>query len=143
MSLLSALLRKRSPVVCILESDQTVAQAVAQMTDRQIGAVLVYEHGQLAGVVSERDVVQRVIAVGRDPQRTRLKEVMTREVVTAVPEEDRHAAIQKMAKAQCRHLPVVVGDEVIDMLSIRDLLFWELEEREAEIGQLRDYVRGT
>jgi CBS domain-containing protein len=143
MSLLSALLGRRSPVVCILDADQTVAQAVARMTDRQIGAVLVSEFGRLAGVFSERDVVQRVVAVGRDPQRTRLRDVMTRDPVTARPSEERHAAIQKMRSAQCRHLPIMVGDDVIDMLSIRDLLFWELEDREAEIDRLRDYVRGT
>jgi CBS domain-containing protein len=143
MNRLSALLRRRSPVVCILDSGQSVARAIGQMTDRQIGAVLVHEHGRLVGVFSERDVVQRVVAAGRDPQRTRLHDVMTRDVVTATPDEDRHAAIEKMRKAQCRHLPIVVGDEVIDMLSIRDLLFWELEDREAEIDQLREYVRGT
>ncbi len=143
MSLLSALLGKRSPVVCLLDCEQSVAQAVGLMTDRQIGAVLVSEMGRLVGVFSERDVVQRVVAVGRDPHRTRLREVMTRDVVTAHPGEERHAAIQKMQKAQCRHLPIVVGDDVIDMLSIRDLLFWELEDREAEIDSLRDYVRGT
>jgi CBS domain-containing protein len=77
MGLIAQLLEKRSPVVHIVSPHQTVAEAVAIMASRKIGAVPVVEDGRLVGIFSERDVVRRVVWVNRSPEKTEIGEVMT------------------------------------------------------------------
>ncbi len=143
MGRLSAILQKRSPVLWVLAPDQTVAEAVEILAGRQVGAIPIVANGRLVGIFSERDLLRRVVAAHRAPEKTLLADVMTRDPVTAVPNEERRTAIEKMQLVGCRHLPIEVGGEVIDMLSMRDLLFEELEERRAEVEELRQYVSGS
>jgi len=143
MAQLAEILRRRSPVVNILTPDQSVAEAVRTMAERAVGAVLLVEKGVLVGIFSERDVLRRVHAKERSPQGTRLREVMTRDPITAGPDEDRMSAIRKMEATGCRHLPVTMEGQVVDTVSIRDLLFDEIKEREGEIAELKRYIQGA
>jgi CBS domain-containing protein len=143
MGLIAELLARRSPVVHIVSPEQTVLDAVALMAARRVGAVPVVEGGRLVGILSERDVVRRVVAVGRPVEKTRIGEVMTPEPVTAAPGDERALAVLKMERIRCRHLPVVQHGAVVDMLSIRDLLFGELEERAEAVESLRRYIGGS
>jgi len=143
MGRLVSILQRRSPVVYLLSPDQTVAEAVRVMAENHIGVVPILERDRLVGIFSERDLLRRVIAKGRHLEKTSLGEVMTPDPVTAMPDEDRKSAIQKMQAVGCRHLPIVVHDRVIDMLSMRDLLFVEIEERDQEIAALRGYIHGS
>jgi CBS domain-containing protein len=143
MGLIAELLSKRSPVLHIVSPDQTVADAVALMAARRVGAVPVVLAGRLVGIFSERDVVRRVVAVGRPVDKTRVGDVMTADPVTASPSDERALAMLKMDTVGCRHLPVVQHGAVVDMLSIRDLLFDELEERAEAVESLRRYIGGS
>ena len=143
MGLIAELLAKRSPVVHIVSPEQMVLDAVAIMAARRVGAVPVVEAGRLIGIFSERDVVRRVVAAGRPIQKTRIAEVMTPEPVTASPADERALAMRKMESIGCRHLPVVQHGALVDMLSIRDLLFDELEERAEAVESLRRYIGGS
>ncbi len=143
MGRLASILGRREPVVHLFDPDQTVADAVMIMAQHQIGAVPIMDGNRLVGVFSERDLLRRVIAKARSIEKTRLREVMTPDPITAVPDEDRQSAIQKMRQVGCRHLPIVVDGQVRDMLSMRDLLFVELAERNNEIKELRDYIHGS
>jgi CBS domain-containing protein len=143
MARLRAILDARNPVVHLFHPDRTVAEAVAEMNRYRIGVLPVVEDGRLVGIFSERDLVRRVIAPGRLLEATRVREVMTPDPVTATPDEDRQSAMVKMQEIGCRHLPIVVNDAFVDMLSMRDLLFVELEEREQEIQALRGYIQGV
>ncbi len=143
MGLLAQILQRRSPVVHTLGPDQVVADAVALMASFEVGAILIVEQDRLVGILSERDLLRRVCAVGRPLDKTPLREVMTPDPVTASPGDGRLIAVAKMQRAGCRHLPVVVDEAIIDMISMRDLLFVELEEREAEIESLRKYIGGS
>lgn len=145
MGSLARILQRRTPNLCVLSDRQTVTDAVTTLTECKIGALLVVnDRGWLAGVFTERDLMTRVVARRRDPDKTLLGDVMTPDPVTASPEEDRNSAMRKMKAAGCRHLPVVVANgEVVDMLSMRDLLFVEIAEREAEVVQLRQYIAGS
>ena len=142
MGQLAPILQRRSPVVHVASPDQMVSEAVEIMAQHQVGVVAIVESGLLIGVFSERDLLRRVIARGRKPDKTSLREVMTADPITATREEDRQSAIRKMQAIGCRHLPIVVNGVVIDMLSMRDLLSMELEERSQEIDSLRDYIHG-
>lgn len=141
MKRLAEILRKREPVVNVLTPAQSVADAIRTMAERHVGAVLIVEAGKLIGIFSERDLLHRVASRGLDPA-TELRAVMTPDPVTATPEEARTSAIQKMRRAGCRHLPVLLEGQIVDTLSIRDLLFAELDERDVEIDQLKRYIRG-
>jgi CBS domain-containing protein len=142
MGKLVSILQRRSPVVHVLGPDQTVAEAVTVMAEKHIGVVPILKGHRLVGIFSERDLLRRVVAKGRSLEKTTLGEVMTPDPVTAGPDEDRQSAIQKMQTAGCRHLPIVVNEYVVDMISTRDLLFVEIEERDQEIAALRGYIHG-
>ncbi len=142
MGLITPILQKRSPVVHIMGPGQTVAEACMLMASRRIGAVPIVDGSRLVGIFSERDILRRVIAANNAPETTLLRDVMTRDPVTAEPTESRLGAVAKMQAVGCRHLPVTVSGLVIDMLSMRDLLFVELEEKEAENESLRRYIGG-
>jgi signal-transduction protein with cAMP-binding, CBS, and nucleotidyltransferase domain len=118
----------------------TIADAVRTMTERNVGIVAVLDGDRLVGLVSERDVVRRVVAVGRDPATTLVDEVMTREIVFAGPNEEFQEAVQLMDAANIRHLPVVENGALLSMISVRDLLRVELHARREEIRYLREYM---
>jgi CBS domain-containing protein len=117
-----------------------VWEAARIMSAHNVGIVAVLEGARLVGVLSERDVVRRVVDRGLDPARTPVEEVMTTELVVADAEEDYQSAMQKMDKANIRHLPVVSGGHLLAMLSIRDLLRMHIEAQHDEIKYLREYL---
>jgi len=143
MGLIAQLLEKRSPVVHIVSLHQTVAEAVAIMAARKVGAVPVVDAGRLVGIFSERDLLRRVVLVHRSPEKTEIGDVMTPDPLTASPGDERALAVRKMDAVGCRHLPVVLHGAVVDMLSIRDLIFGELEERADDVESLRRYIGGS
>lgn len=118
----------------------TVAEAVRVMTKNNVGIVCILDGDQLVGVFSERDVVQRVLDRALDPVRTPVSEAMTTDLVVAEVDEDYQSAIHKMDQANVRHLPVVNDGQLISMLSIRDLLRVNMEDKDAEIHHLHAYL---
>ena len=120
-----------------------VLDVIQRMTAARVGAVTILDGERLVGVFSERDLMTRVVVAGRNAESTRIDEVMTRDVVTAELDEGRDACLEKMQRAGCRHLPVLAHGHVIAMISIRDLLWDEIEEQVEEIRQLRAYVWQT
>lgn len=108
-------------VVYAVQSD-SAARAARLFSRYNIGSVPVLgENGKLRGIVTDRDVALRCIAADSTPENTPLKEVMSRCVITAAPEDDVESAAQKMSAAQVRRLPVVKNGRLVGMLSISDL----------------------
>lgn len=118
----------------------TVRDAVQVMTANDVGIVLVLEGERLVGVFSERDVVRRVVDRGLDPARTPVGDVMTTQLVVGDPDEDYQSAIRKMDQANIRHLLVVKGSEMLSMISIRDLIRVDMQDKGEEIRYLREYL---
>ncbi len=118
----------------------TVAEAVRTMAANNVGIVAVLDGDRLVGVFSERDVVQKVVDRGLDPARTPVADVMTARLVVADADEDYQSAMRKMDQANIRHLPVVSGERLLSMLSIRDLMRVAIEDRGAEIEYLKEYL---
>ena len=129
--------------VLAVEAGQSVLAAVIYMTDRVIGAVPVLEDGRVVGIFTERDLMTRVVVPGKDPSRVLVKDVMTRKVVIAHPDERYTDCIAMMKKVHCRHLPVVEDGRLLGTVSLRDLLTVNLEERESEIRYLTEYVQSV
>ena len=123
-----------------VQGGATVAEAVRTMAANNVGIVAVLEGDRLTGVFSERDVVQKVVARGLDPAGTPVADVMTARLVVADADEDYQSAMSKMDQANIRHLPVVSGERLLSMLSIRDLMRVAIEDRGAEIEYLKEYL---
>jgi CBS domain-containing protein len=121
-------------------SEMTVREVAAYMTERRVGAVAVLEGTRLSGIVSERDIMGRVVARGASPDTTRVKDVMTRELVVAHSGDTHEDGLRQMKQAGCRHLPVVEGDRLVGMVSQRDLLQVDLTEKDEEIRWLNAYI---
>ncbi len=123
-----------------IQRGATVAEAVRTMAANNVGIVAVLDGDRLVGVFSERDVVRKVVARSLDPARTPVADVMTARLVVADADEDYQSAMSKMDQANIRHLPVVSGERLLSMLSIRDLMRIAIEDRGAEIEYLKEYL---
>ncbi len=108
-------------------ADTTVSDAARLMREKHIGAVIVVENDQLAGIFTERDALFRVVAEGRDGKTTRLADVMTRNPQTVRPDQPFSAALQMMYGGKFRHVPVVEDGRPVGIISARDALGPELE----------------
>ncbi len=121
----------------IVPPSSSVMEAAKQMAYRNIGAVIVADQQRLVGVFTERDMVQRVVARGRDPEFTTISEVMTPDPATVAPDDCPIDALELMRRLGCRHLPVMDGGRIVGMLSIRDL-YAAIHEELSEDLKLRD-----
>lgn len=138
MKSISEIVQKR-PLYAV-SPEMSIAEAARYMAENKVGALPVVSDNRLAGIFSERDVVTRVIARGLDPTHTTVKDVMTTKIVVAQADESYESCLTKMQKAHCRHLPVVSGDELIGMVSLRDLLQIDLDEKERNLEYLESYI---
>jgi CBS domain-containing protein len=109
------------PEVFTIGTEESLAEAASSMQYNEVSALPVYEGDRLAGIVTERDVV-RAVADGVDPQRTDVAEYMTQDPAWISPESSVGEAAERMLELGVRHFPVMIGDEVLGMISIRDLL---------------------
>jgi CBS domain-containing protein len=100
--------------------DESVAQVVARMNDESVGAVVIVEGDELAGMFSERDLVRRVIAAGKDPAAVDVGSVATRDVVSVDPDAPLRRCAEILREQALRHLPVVEGRRVVGIISARD-----------------------
>lgn len=126
--------------VYFVRQEQTVREAARYMTERRVGAVAVLDGTRLAGILSERDVMGRVVAKGLDPDAIRVADVMTKELVVARVDESHDDGLRKMKQAGCRHLPVVEADRFVGLASLRDLMQVDLSEKDEEIRWLNAYI---
>lgn len=131
------------PAVLTIQPDQSVLDAASLMNSEHIGALVVTDPGgKVIGIISERDVLTRVVAAKRDPQATSVKEVMTAPVTCADPDTTRAEVHSLMRLKRIRHLPVIENDRVVAMVSVRDILEDEREEREETLRHLYEYLHG-
>lgn len=135
---IKALVGNRETVT--VEPRMSVSTAARLMADEHIGAVPVLENGHLAGIFSERDVLTRVVAAGRDPNTTSVGDVMSTSLVTAEASESYDVCLDRMRTAHVRHLPVVHEGRLAGVLSLRDLLAADIDEKAQAITLLHAYV---
>ncbi len=108
--------------VLSVDAEQSVIEAVRLMTEFNIGAVPVLRGGELVGIFSERDLMRRVVAGGRSPGMTKVGEVMTAKPKTISADTEIDDCIVLMREAGFRHLPVVEGDKLKGVVSLRDIM---------------------
>ncbi len=121
-------------------ADTTVRAAAITMARHKIGAILVVDdQGRLAGLFTERDVLNRVVAQGLDPDSTQLSTVMTAELQTASPDKPLAHALHMMFEGGFRHVPVVEDGRPVGMVSARNALGLEIQQFEKELAD-RDHI---
>ena len=121
----------------------SVVDAAKYMSERNVGAVTVIDETKLVGIISERDLMKRVVAEGRDPKETRVEDVMSRRLVHGSPGDTYESCITKMLDNKCRHLPITNGDLVIGMVSIRDLYRVDATEKAEVLEYMNAYVNSA
>jgi len=125
------------------ELGNTVLETVKKMVERNIGAVPVLHQGKLVGIFSERDLMRRVVAEGRDPVSTCLAEVMTEDPLTVSMNEELENCMALMRRHNFRHLPVCQEGRLIGMVSLRDILLHNLDAKDDEVRMMRAYIHST
>ena len=138
MSRVSDLIHHRD--LFFVEEQDSVADVARRMADLHVGAILVLSGQKLRGVFSERDLMKRVVVEQRDPARTPVGEVMTKEVATIDDTASIEEAMEAMQTHSCRHLPVMCGPQVTGFLSMRDLMNFELVRKTEELHHMRAYI---
>ncbi len=124
-----------------VKPEWTVCEAARYMAKRNIGAAAVIDDDRrVIGMFSERDIIQRVVAAGRDPSNVTVREIMTTDIVTTTPEETLDICAAKMNARRCRHLPVLDQGRLTGMISMRDILEMQLRDIEQENEHLRAYL---
>ena len=132
MTLLKDLVARQERVVSVSPM-AAVRDAAKAMAEANVGAVAIMDGGQLIGLFTERDLLRRVLLQNLDVDKVQVSAVMTKDLVTARPDDNAATAAKLMREHHIRHLPVVDEDTLLGILSIRDLIREEVQE-------LRDYI---
>ena len=143
MGHVSDILDAKGTDVLGIEGSATVDEAVARVVGANVGSLLVYEGGALAGIVTERDYLRRVAVEGRDERTTPVREIMSPELVYVGPEASIDECMAVMTERRIRHLPVL-GDarDVLGIVSIGDVVKFQSREQSVQIRFLTEYISG-
>jgi CBS domain-containing protein len=135
------LLAGKSRDVWSIGPDQTVYDAIALMSERGIGAVLVLDGAELVGILSERDYARRVILKGKASRETKVREIMTTNLIHVTHEQTIEDCMAIMTTSRIRHLPVLDEGKLAGILSIGDIVKTMISDKQAQIEQLEDYIK--
>jgi CBS domain-containing protein len=142
MHKVAELLRRKGNAVHTTTMDATALAAAQKMNDHRIGALVVTEMGRLAGIITERDMLTRIVAGQRHPAQTRVAEVMTPEVITCTPDTEIADLRTLMREKRIRHVPVLEHGRLSGMVSIGDLNAAETRNLAETVGFLEAYISG-
>ena len=123
-----------------IHPDTTVYEAIDQMAQKGIGALLVMEEDRLVGIVSERDYARKVILKGKASREIQVREIMSYPVICVPPELTIQQTMTLMTEKRVRHLPVLVEERVVGVISIGDVVRGIIDEKEYYIQQLTHYI---
>ncbi|MGH6856904.1 MAG: CBS domain-containing protein [Methylocella sp.] len=127
--------------VVTTQPHRTLAEAAALLTARSIGAAVVTDaHGRVLGMLSERDILHAVGTGGAAALDDAVAKHMTAPVVTSDEDESVDMTMEKMTVRRCRHLPVIVNERLVGIVSIGDVVKYRLEQLEHEYQAMRDYI---
>lgn len=142
MKTATQLLAAKDSAVWTISPDSSVLDAIRLMGEKNIGALLVTDGTQLAGIISERDYARKVILKGKESHSTPISEIMTGNVVSVSPGESIDGCMELMTKHKIRHLPVIEKGMVVGVLSIGDLVRAIIADQSDTIAHLEGYIRG-
>ncbi len=141
MKPVSELLRTRPATVRRVAPNESVFNALQLLADFEVGALVVMEDDKLLGIFSERDYTRKIALQGKSSKDTQVQEIMTRNVFTVGPSARTRECMALMSQKRIRHLPVVEGNTVLAMISIRDIMDDIIADHEITIAQLQNYIQ--
>ncbi|WP_088279742.1 CBS domain-containing protein [Ideonella sp. A 288] len=140
MKPVSELIKTRAGTLWHVRPDETVFGALRLLAEYEVGALVVMDEGRLVGVMSERDYTRKVALQGRSSKDTTVAEIMTRDVIVVTPATRTRDCMALMKEKKIRHLPVLQGNTVLGMISIRDIMDDIIADHELTISQLESYI---
>jgi len=139
MSHLKSLVKKTDVVT--LPASATVLEASKKMAEHLIGSVIVLEGDRPLGIFTERDLLNRVVAKGLDPQKTPLSQVMSQGLKTVSVHETVEACFKKMEETKCRHIPIEEDGRLVGVVTMRNILEWLTDQIKEENLFLKNYIQ--
>ena len=133
-------LQTKGQQVWATRPDATVYEALQQMSDKDIGSLLVMEGEKLVGIFSERDYARKVILHGKSSKEVLVSEIMTSRVAYVHPQQSIEDCMAIMTELRVRHLPVLSGERVVWVISIGDVVKSIISEQSFVIQQLENYI---
>lgn len=140
MKTVRQLLQAKGSAVYSVSPDARVFEALKLMAEKEVGALVVLDRGNLAGILSERDYARKVILHGKSSHDIPVREIMTQDVVTVQPGQTVDQCMALMTSRRIRHLPVVEDGKLAGVVSIGDLVKEVIAEQEQTIRQLETYI---
>jgi CBS domain-containing protein len=134
---------KKSETTYSIASTDTVLQAVKMMTMAHIGALLVTENDKIVGIYTERDYLYKGENEGRVAKDTKIRDVMVSRMITVTLDTTADQCVGLMEQYNIRHLPVVEKDQLIGLVSMRDVIAAVFENKDFQIRGLENYIMGT
>ena len=136
MKTVKDLMDTRQREVYTINSSQTIYQALLLLAEKNVGALPVLEEHRLVGIISERDYARKVILKGASSLDTMVKKIMTARLISVSPETSLEQCLDIMNKRHVRHLPVIENDDLVDFISISDLVEKVLAYKDRQISEL-------
>ncbi|MGN6656811.1 MAG: CBS domain-containing protein [Rhodanobacter sp.] len=142
MSQVRHLLQTKGSTIFSVAPDAPVLEAIKQMAEHRIGALLVLANDELVGVVSERDYARKVILQGKSSSQTAVSDIMSGTPITVGPDTDVFDCMRLCTDSRIRHLPVVEGGKLVGVISIGDLVKAVIDAQAEQIEHLERYITG-
>lgn len=141
---LSCLLKDKGHAIETIAPSQTVHECALKMNELKVGALLVLENDKLVGIVSERDILRKVVTSGKEPKAILVSTVMTNVevLITVLPTTTVREAMRTVTEKRIRHLPVLKDGKLVGLISIGDLTRWAMLLQEQQISSLTHYIQG-
>lgn len=136
-------IREKGSEVWSVAPDATVFEAIQIMAEKGVGALLVMEWSRLVGVISERDYTRKIVLKDRSSRATKVRDIMTEKVIHVAPDTSIDECMILMSDNRIRHLPVLEGERVVGVMSVKDVLHNIISEKQSLIQQLESYITGT
>ncbi len=142
MKTIKQLLAEKGSEIWSIGPQETVLQAIRDMAEKGIGALVVLDNGKLVGIISERDYARKVILRSKASHDTKVAEIMTTPVVCGRLDQTVDECMALITDKRVRHLPIIEQDQVIGVISIGDLVKSIIAEQQFVIEQLEHYISG-
>jgi CBS domain-containing protein len=136
------ILHNKSGNICTTSPEDSVYDAIRQMGEKNIGALVVMENDQIVGVLSERDYSRKVVLQGRTSRDTKVGEIISRPAISVCSKDGIEKCMQLMTSNRIRHLPVIDENRLVGLISMGDLVTWVMHSQRHTIEQLQGYISG-
>jgi CBS domain-containing protein len=143
MSTIRDILGRKGKTVLTSKSSASVLEAISLMSQANIGALVIQDDDQPCGIFTERDYLRKIALKGRSSSSTALYDVMSSPLITVPAADTPEAAMEIMTTCRCRHLIVTEGEKMVGIISLGDLVKHLLQEKEAEVEHLAQYIAGS